>query len=450
MSTNMNRRNFIKTGAAVGLAATMSRSIRLFGQDDRKVRLGFVGLGGQGTGLLRMCLDMEDVEVPALSEINSERLNRAVDLVVKSGRKKPEGYTGEEDYQKLVTRNDIDGVVVATPWLWHTPMTVAAMKAGKYCAPEVWGATTIQECWDLIEAFEESGMPCMILENHNYERTPMAVLKMVREGLFGELVHGECGYQHDLRGLKTCREPGQVIWGPGARGEGEWRTYHSINRNGDLYPTHGLGPIAACMNINRGNKMASLTSTATKSRSLHDYIVRQVGEDHPAAKENFKLGDFITTVVKCQNGETITINHDTNLHLPYTSNYLVQGTRGIWMEHRGLVSSIYFDEISPSHKWEPIENYLDKYEHPLWQRFNNEGVKGGHGGAGFLKIRAFVVCVKKQIPTPIDVYDTAAWIAVSPLSEESIATGSAPVEFPDFTRGMWMKNKPIFGLTGEY
>ncbi len=448
MSKKINRRDFIKTGTVTGLAATMSRNIRLFGKDDRKVRLGFLGLGNQGTSLLKMCLSMEDVEVLALSEINNEKLRNAQDLVEKSGRKRPEGYPGEEDYQKLVTRDDLDGVFVATPWLWHTPMTVATMRAGKYCAPEVWGASSIQECWDLIEAYEETGMPCMMLENHCYDRSNMAVLKMVREGLFGELIHGECGYCHDLRGIKF--NPG-VQFGPGARGEAEWRTYHSINRNGDLYPTHGLGPIANCFDIDRSNRMVTLTSTATKSRSLQEYIINQVGRDHPNAKIKFKLGDIVTTVIKCQNGETIMINHDTNLPRPYSNIYVIQGTKGIWMEHRALVNAIYLDGKSPEeHKWEPFDKYYPEYEHPLWQNFLNEGVRGGHGGAGYLKSRAFVECVKRKIPTPIDVYDTAAWIAVSPLSEESIAKGSAPVEFPDFTRGMWMKNKPIFGLTGEY
>ena len=395
-----------------------------------------------------MCLSMDDVEVPALCEINNEKLQFARDMVGKSGRKSPEGYLGKEDYHKLVNRDDLDGVIIATPWLLHTPMTVAAMRAGKYCAPEVWGASSIRECWDLIEAYEETGMPCMMLENHCYDRSNMAVLKMIREGLFGELIHGECGYCHDLRGIKF--NPG-VEFGPGAKGEAEWRTYHSIKRNGDLYPTHGLGPIANCFDIERGNRMATLTSTATKSRSLNQYIVNQVGRDHPNAKIKFKLGDIVTTVIKCQNGETIIINHDTNLPRPYSNDYVIQGTKGIWMEHRRLVNAIYIEGRSPEeHKWEKFDKYFDEFEHPLWQKFRKKGVRGGHGGAGYLKTRAFVECVKRQIPTPIDVYDTAAWIAVTPLSEESIAKGSAPVEFPDFTRGRWMKNKPIFGLTGEY
>ena len=447
MNVSINRRDFINAGAA-GLTATLTGGLSLAEAETRKVRLGFVGLGGQGTGLLRMCLDMDDVEVPALSEIKPDRLQRAVDLVVKSGRKEPEGYSGEEDFRKLCERSDLDGVIVATPWLWHTPMCVTAMKARKYVAPEVWGASSLEECWELVKASEESGMPCMMLENHCYERTPMAVLKMVRAGIFGELVHGECGYCHDLRALKF--EPPDARYGPGARGEGEWRTEHSIKRNGDLYPTHGLGPIANCMDINRGNRMVTLTSTPTDSNSLHEFIVRQVGPDHPSAKLEIKLADIVTTVVKCQNGETIIIKHDTNLPRPYTSNYLVQGTKAVWMEHRDLVSSIYIDEVSPAHKWETIDKYLEEWEHPMWQKFLKGGVKGGHGGADWLKARSFVECVKRRIPTPIDVYDTAAWISVSPLSEESITKGSAPVDFPDFTGGMWMKRKPIFGLSADY
>jgi len=448
MSNEINRRDFIKTSVAAGLTAAMTGGTPLFGKDDRRVRLGFIGLGGQGTGLLKMCLSMPDVDVPALSEIKPDRLNRAIKLVEESGRKKPEGYTGEEDYKKMVERDDIDGVIIATPWLWHTPMAVATMRAGKYCAPEVWGASSLEECWELVQASEESGMPCMMLENHCYERVPMAILRMVREGMFGELVHGQCGYLHDLRALKF--KPPNAAYGPGVEGEGEWRTYHSIYRNGDLYPTHGLGPIAECMNINRGNRMLSLTSTATKSRSLKEFILRQVGPDHPSAKLHIKLGDIVTSVIKCQNGETIIVNHDTNTPRPYSNNYVIQGTKGIWMEHRALVSAIYLDGISPEHKWESIDKYLDKWEHPMWRKFIREGVRGGHGGAGYLKTRSFVECVKRRIPTPIDVYDTAAWISITPLSEESIAKGSEPVEFPDFTGGVWMKRKPVFGLSADY
>lgn len=438
----------MKTGIVAGIGTTVVPGILTGKGIDRKVRIGFIGVGSQGTNLLKACLSMQDVVVPAICDIDKEALLRAQSLVEKAGRKAPQGYSkDEEDFRNMVLREDMDGVVISTPWMWHTPMAVATMEAGKYCAPEVWGASSVEECWELIEASEETGMPCMMLENHCYDRNNMAVLRMVREGLFGELSHCQCGYCHDLRGVKF--QPG-VEFGHGAKGEARWRTQHSLKRNGDLYPTHGLGPIANCVNDNRGNRMVSLTSTATKSRGLHDYIVNTAGEDHPNAKLDWALGDVVTTVIKCQNGETIIINHDTNLPRPYSNMYTVQGTKGLWMEHRGLTNSVYLEGKSPEHKWESLEQYLPEYEHPLWIKFLGEGVRGGHGGAGYLKIRAFIECVKRKIPTPIDVYDTAAWIVVTPLSEQSITLGSEPVDFPDFTKGKWMNNKPIFGLTAEY
>lgn len=437
MSNVINRRNFIKASAASGLAVTFAPNILLGKKDDKNVGIGFIGVGSQGTNLLQVCLDMEDVEVPAICDINKEHLARAQRLVEKSGRKKAEGYSKSEiDYKNMVIRDDLDGIIIATPWVWHTPMSVDTMLAGKYCAPEVWGAASIDEVWQIVRASEESGMPCMMLENHCYDRDSMAVLNMVRKGLFGELIHCQCGYQHDVRYIKF-----------GPNGELRWRGEHSVKRNGDLYPTHGIGPIANCLDIDRGNRFLTLTSTATKSRGIKDYIARKFSPDHPNAKREYALGDIVTSVIKCANGETVVINHDTNLPRPYSNMYRVQGTRGLWMEDN---MSIYLDGISPEETWEPFEPYMTKYEHPLWKRFLNRGVKGGHGGADYLKTRAFVECVKRKIPTPIDVYDTASWIVITPLSEHSIAQGSEPVEFPDFTMGKWMRRKPIFGLTDEY
>src|SRR5690554_1420125 len=307
----LNRRNFVKQAALggiattvlgnEGIAGTIASPTVLKGKDDRKVRLGFIGVGGMGTNLLRSCIRMPDVVVPAICDIDQEALGRALDLVEGSGNKRPDAYSkDEEDYLNLVVRDDIDAVVIATPWLWHTPMAVAAMKAGKHVAPEVWGATSIEECWELVNAAEETGMQCMMLENHCFDRIEMSVLKMVREGLFGELLHLECGYCHDLRNVKFS--PG-AEFGPGSKGEARWRTLHSQKRNGDLYPTHGLGPVANYVDDNRGNRMVSLTSTASKARSLHEYIVKTGGRDHPNANINWALGDVITTVVKCHNGE---------------------------------------------------------------------------------------------------------------------------------------------------
>jgi predicted dehydrogenase len=436
MSKRMNRRKFIKTSAVAGATATFLPNI-LMGTEEKKVRIGFIGVGSQGTSLLKVCLDMKDVEVPAICDIDIEHLSRAQRLVEKSGRKKPEGYSKNEiDYKNMVIRDDLDGVIIATPWVWHTPMSVDTMRAGKYCAPEVWGASSIDEVWQLVKTSEETGMPCMMLENHCYDRDSMAVLNMVRQGLFGELIHCQCGYQHDVRYIKF-----------GSTGELRWRGEHSISRNGDLYPTHGIGPIANCLDIDRGNRFLTLTSTATKSRGLKDYIQKKFNPEHENAKRNYALGDIVTTVIKCAKGETVVINHDTNLPRPYSNMYRVQGTRGLWMEDN---MSIYLEGRSPEHTWESFEPYMIEYEHPLWKKFLKEGVKSGHGGADHLKTRAFIECVKRKIPTPIDVYDTASWIVITPLSEHSIAKGSEPVEFPDFTMGNWLRRKPIFGLTGEY
>ena len=330
-------------------------------------------------------------------------------------------------------------------------MAVATMKAGKYAGVEVSAANTIEECWDLVNTSEETGKPCMILENVCYRRDVMAVLNMVRQGLFGELIHLECGYQHDLRNVKfnDGKQPygGGVEFGEKGLSEAKWRTLHSVTRNGDLYPTHGVGPVAEYLNINRGNRFVSLTSTASKARGLHKYIVDQAGEDHPNAKVRFKLGDVITTVIQTAQGESIVVRHDTNLPRPYSLGFRVQGTDGLWMD---LNDGIYVEGKSPAHQWEAAGSYLEQYDHPLWKRYAPQAEGAGHGGMDFFVGHAFVESVKRQAPTPLDAYDAAAWSAVTPLSEQSIASGGTSQLFPDFTRGRWIKRAPIFALDDDY
>jgi len=272
MQSTINRRDFIRKNAAAGIGLAVAPSIissRILG--EQKINLGFIGVGGRGTDLLRLTLDSGVVNIPAICDIKELAARKAQNLVTEAGLAEPVLYTsGEEAFRELVARDDLDGVIIATPWIWHTPMAVAAMKEGLYTGVEVPAAITIDECWDLVNTSEETGMPCMILENVCYRRDVMAVLNMVRQGLFGELIHCQCGYQHDLRAIKF--NPG-VEFGPGANGEAEWRTLHSIYRNGDVYPTHGVGPVANYLDINRGNRFVSLTSVATKSRGLHNYIV---------------------------------------------------------------------------------------------------------------------------------------------------------------------------------
>lgn len=442
----IDRRDFMKTGAVAAAGLSFLSTEKAYAKKPlKKVRLGFVGMGGRGNWLLGLALRREDVDVNAVCDIRKEAAQKAQKMVTDAGRKKPEAYIdGEEDFRNLVERDDLDGVVIATPWVWHTPMAIAAMKAGKYAAVEVPAATTIQECWDLVNVSEETGMPCMMLENVCYRRDVMAVLQMVRKGMFGELMHCHCGYQHDLRHIKL--NPG-AEFGPGSAGEAVWRTQHSVKRNGDLYPTHGVGPVAQYLNINKGNQFITLTSTATKTRGLHNYIIEKGGQDHPNAKVKFALGDIVTTVIKCANGETVLVSHDTNLPRPYSLNFRVQGTKGLWMKDN---NSVYIEGVSPSHRWEPSEKYLKEHDHPLWQRFGDDAAGAGHGGMDFFVMRAFIEAVKRQLPTPQDAYDAAAWSVIAPLSEESVAKGGAPVKFPDFTRGRWIWRESDFAMNDDY
>jgi hypothetical protein len=347
--------------------------------------------------------------------------------------------------------NDLDAVLICTPWRWHFEMAVDSMNAGKYVGLEVCGAQTIQQCWDLVDTHERTGTHLYFMENVCYRRDVMAVLNMVRQGLFGDLIHLEGGYQHDLRHVKF--NDGKSAYGKGVEfgkqgySESAWRTQHSVDRNGDLYPTHGFGPIAKMINLDAGNRCLHLTSTASKSKGLHNYVVENDGEGHPNAKVDFKLGDVVTTVIKTANGETITLKHDTNLPRPYSLGFRVQGEKGLWMD---INNSIYIEGQGKAHQWATDDPYMNKYDHPLWQKNDELAAGAGHGGMDWFVMNAFVECVKSNAPAPIDVYDGATMSVITPLSEKSIMERSAPQEFPDFTRGKWKERKNTFALNDLY
>lgn len=390
-----------------------------------KVRLGVIGLGVRGIGLLKTLLEMEDVEILAVCDVFDDRVKTGMDLAEASGRRKPAGYKA---YNKLIARRDLDGVIIASPWTSHVEIASAAMRYGKYAGLEVGGASTLEECWLLVKTSEETGMPCMLLENCCYGRDEMTILNMVKKGLLGELIHCQSGYEHDLRM--------EVSQGEEHRNH---RLYHYLTRNGDIYPTHGIGPIAKFLGINRGNRFMTLTSMSSKSRGLHEWIVKHLGDKHPLTEADFIQGDIVTTMIKCAHGETIVLIHDTTLPRPYSRGRRVQGTRGIWMEDN---KSIYIQGRSPQYAWETFQKYRNEYEHPLWKEYIELGVRGGHDGMDYLCLRSFVESIKKKIAPPIDVYDTAVWKAVTPLSEQSVALGSQAVSFPDFTNGKWINRAP--------
>lgn len=450
-----SRRKFVKNtsifGTAVALApglahGTMYRSI------GNKLNIGLIGVGLRGTNHLSNLLRRDDVHIAAICDIDENRIGVAMDLISKANRRKPKSFGKDPyDYRNLLELKDLDAVVISTPWLWHTRMTVDAMEAGKYAGVEVSAANTLEECWDLVNTHERTGTHMMILENVNYRRDIMAVLHMVKQDVFGELVHFRCGYQHDLRHVKF--NDGKTAYGKGAEfgekgiSESKWRTAHSVKRNADVYPTHGLGPVATMADVNRGNRLVSMTSHATKGIGLHNYIVEVGGADHPNAKVKFKQGDVITSTLETANGETIIITHDCNLPRPYSLGFRVQGSKGLW-EVDG--NRMYIEGQSEPHQWDEATPWLEQYDHPLWKKYGEYALGAGHGGMDFFVMNAFVESAKANIAPPLDVYDAAAWSAVTPLSERSIANNGEPQDFPDFTRGQWIKREPFDWDNGSY
>ena len=455
MSKKINRRDFIKTTATASAAATVMPTSLFSSQANKRVKMGFMGTGMRGQWVLSLAAKYPEVDIPAICDIDDGMIESALKILKDAGKPEPHVYkNGPEDFLNMVQNETLDGVYIATPWEWHHPMAIAAMKNGMHVGTEVPAALTVGDCWDLINVSERTGKLCMIMENVCYRRDVMAILNMVQQRMFGELLHCQGGYQHDLRHVKfndgINPYGGGVEFGEKGFSEAKWRTQHSVDRNGDLYPTHGLGPVSTMLDINRGNRMMHLTSTATQSRGLHKYIVDQGGADHPNADVDFKCGDIVTTVIKCANGQTIMLSHDTNNPRPYSLNFRVQGTNGIWQKD---AQSIYIEGISPeSHRWENEDEYLNKYDHPLWKRFSdaeNTISHTGHGGMDFFIVRAFIETLKGADPV-IDVYDAVSMSVICPLSEKSIRLGSTAVKIPDFTRGKWEESKPIFGLTAEY
>ncbi|BDD09712.1 alpha-N-acetylgalactosaminidase [Fulvitalea axinellae] len=440
------RRDFIKNMGLAGLGLALAPELafakrRAKKKNDGKVRIAFVGLG-RGSTHLRNISRRSDVIVPAICDINPGAIKRGQDILAKNGHKKADVYSDSEyAYKDMLARDDIDGVVISTPWLWHVPMSVEAMRQGVFVGVEVSAANTMAECWDLVNTHEATGTPLMIMENVCYRRDVLAVLNMVRNGVFGEVCHARCGYLHDLRHVKFT----DGEFGENARGEARWRTQHSLLRNADLYPTHGLGPIATMLDINRGNRFVSLTSTATKAKGLSNFISKTKGKDHKNANLDWKLGDVVTTVIKTANEESIIVTHDTNLPRPYSLGFYVQGVDGLVEFDRGT-QRIYVEGESKPHAWEDANKWLEKYDHNMWKSHEAKAKGAGHGGMDYFLDNAFVEAVKYNLAPPLDVYDAASWSAVTPLSERSIANNSEPQYFPDFTRGNWIKRERYFAI----
>lgn len=452
----LNRRHFLKTAGitATSLATpsfaagsntvppppTQGKSVMgLIAPKMETVRVGFIGVGQRGSGHVKHFCHLEGVEIVAICDTDTAVLDSSIAFVAEQGLKTPARYSGsEKSYLKLLSRKDIDIVIISTPWEWHAPMAIDTMESGKHAFVEVPLALTVEECWQIVNTAEKTQKNCMMMENVNYGRDELMVLNMVRQGVFGELLHGEAAYIHELRW--QMKELNQKT--------GSWRTYWHTKRNGNLYPTHGLGPVSQYMNINRGDRFDYLTSMSSPALGRALYAQREFPKDHERNQLNYINGDINTSLIKTVNGRTIMVQHDTTTPRPYSRHNLIQGTNGVFA---GFPNRIAIEKGGNGdfHKWDmDMSKWYDKYDHPLWQRMGQEAERnGGHGGMDFLMLWRMVYCLRNGEALDQDVYDGAAWSVVNILSEESVNNRSNSVNFPDFTRGAWKTGKPL-GIIG--
>ena len=397
-----------------------------------KLKIGVIGLGGRGRFHAEMLASMSkdasfpcELEVVALCDVYQDRLEAAAAAVKEKTGAMPSAYTNENEF---LNHEKLQAIIVATSWQTHISIAAKAMKKGIRPAIECGGASNLDECYALVSAYEETGIPCMFLENCNYGRDEMALLNMTQKGVFGELIHIQCGYQHDLRTIAQSWE------------HRHYRLDHHIHRNGEFYPMHGLGPMMKLLKIFNGNRFVSLVSISSKARGIKEWAKEHLPADHHIQNKTINQGDIITTVLKTSNGETLLLTHDTTLPRPYSRGGRVQGTKGIWMEDN---ASIYIEGVSPSHTWENFHDFIEKhgYEHPTWAQYQKDGVKegyDGHGGMDYLVVREFAKSAAEASEPPVDTYEAALLACITPLSEKSISLGSHPVEIPDFTHGLYM------------
>ena len=393
------------------------------------VRIAIVGTGLRGRSVLHELLGVEHVKITALCDTVPEKIDIAVKQMRDAGHTyETARFTGDDHaFEKLVQRDDIDIVYTATPWQWHVPVCLAALKAGKHAATEVPAAYTIEECWKLVDASEKARRHCIMMENCSYGYNELLVLNMVRAGMFGDIKHGGAAYNHDLR---------EILFEN--RDEGLWRRAHHTLRNANLYATHGLGPVAAFMNINRGDKFDYLVSMSTPEMGLTKWRADHEPKDSPKWNEKYVTGDLNVSLIKTAQGRTIRLEHDVSSPRPYSRINSVQGTKGIFEDYPARV---YIEGAGESHRWAAIDSYKEKYEHPLWRELGEKARAGGHGGMDYVMAYRLVQTMREGLTPDMDVYDAASWSAPGPLSEISVAKGSMPVQFPDFTRGRWSNGR---------
>jgi len=422
------------SGAPIAKVAGQRRSVMgLVKPKMKKVRFGVIGLGERGGSLISTLLAVDGAEIVAVCDVYVPALEKSANLIKKVTGKSVATYTGsDEAYKKLADRADVDAVIIATPWEWHLPMALHSMAAGKETFVEVPAAMSIEDCWALVEASETHQVNCMMMENCCYGRSELMVLNMVRAGLFGDLTHGEAAYIHNLRyKLKDFI------------GEGKWRPEWSTKRLANTYPTHGLGPVAQYMNINRGDRFDFMVSMSSPPHSLVAYAEREFPSDSYRRKQKFIQGDMNTSIIQTALGRTILLQHDVATPRQYSRLNLIQGSKGAF---GGFPDRIAVDHGEQEFEWTTdLSTYKEKYDSSLWKNLEHvlSANPDAHGGMDLVMLWRIVYCLRNGIALDQNVYDAATWSAPVDLSEQSVRDRSRPKDFPDFTRGLWKTTPPL-------
>ena len=398
------------------------------------VRIGFIGLGMRGYGAVKRYTNLENVKIVALCDVVSENIDKCQQTLKNKNWPLADSYTDPEDWKKICERNDIDLIYVCTHWDLHTPIAVYAMEHGKHVATEVPAALTVADCWKLVNTAETYRRHCMQLENCNYDFFEITTLNMAQKGLFGEIVHTEGAYIHDLRWLNFDDSTG--YWNM-------WRLKHLEKSDGNTYPTHGLGPIAHIMNIHRGDKMDHIVSMSSDQFGMTAYAKDKFGENSSFANKVYKKGDINTSIIKTFKGKTIMLQHDVTSPRPYSRLHTISGTKGYAQKYP--INGIALEPNAHHFMSEKtMDSILKIYEHPIVKDITEKAKAiGGHGGMDFIMDYRLIYCLRNGLPLDQDVYDAAEWSSIIELSKLSVQNQSMPVKIPDFTRGAWKKKNKV-------
>ncbi|MCD8173311.1 MAG: Gfo/Idh/MocA family oxidoreductase [Alistipes sp.] len=415
------------------------------------VRVGFIGVGMRGIGAVQRFTYIDGVEIKAICDMEQYNLDRAQKVLADRGREPATEYIGDsESWKELCRRDDLDLIYICTDWVTHTPMAVYSMEQGKHVAVEVPAATTIEECWQLVNTSERTRRHCMMLENCCYDFFELATLNMAQQGVFGEVVHVEGAYIHDLRELNfndrlsanSSYQPGQgeVQKLPGLSGYYDyWRKRYNEEHTGNAYPTHGLGPVCQILDIHRGDRMEYLVSVSTDQFGMTEYARERFGADSPEARQEYLMGDMNTTLIRTAKGKTIMIQHDVTSPRPYSRLHVVSGTKGFAQKYPATQIALEPNAHYPLGRDE-MDAMLAEYEFPFVTDIKELARSvGGHGGMDFIMDYRLVYCLRNGLPLDQDVYDAAEWSCLVPLTQESVLGGGKPVPVPDFTHGGWQK-----------